>query len=138
MNSMIVRALDGGGDWTFGNGISNYNTFNQAIAQSLQTELSTFLGECFFNTSVGVDWWNLLGYKNQNAIQLQVSNIILNSFGVIGINSLNFNLNSSRNLQILYDVATIYTGNVQGSFFILTDQNGNPLVDNFGNILIGH
>lgn len=133
---MIVRALDPAGDWTFGNGLSDYLTFNNAIAQSIQTELSTFLGECFFNVTVGVDWWNLIGFKNKDAISLQCSAIILNTFGVTGIKQLSIHLDSRRNLQIVYDVLTVYSGNVKGNVDILTDQAGNILTDQFGNPLI--
>lgn len=134
---MIVRALNNDGDWTFGNGINAYLTKNNAIAQSIQTRLSTFLGECFFNVTVGVDWWNLLGYKNQSLLNLQCSTVILNTFGVTGISSFSLNLDVKRNLNCQYHVETIYPGSVVGNLFILTDEDGNILTDENGNILLG-
>lgn len=135
---MIVRALTNDGDWTFGSGTSNYLTLNNAIAQSIQTRLSTFLGECFFNVTVGVDWWNLIGYKNKSLLNLQCSTVITNTFGVVGIVSFSLNLDPiTRALSVHYVVKTIYEGNVSGNLFILTDENGNPLTDENGNILLG-
>lgn len=138
MNAMTVRALDPFNDWTFGKGIQDYLTYNNAIAQSIQTRLSTFLGECFFNVTVGVDWWNLIGSKDTTLLDLQCQSVILNSFGVTGIASFNLNLNPvTRNFSLTYDVQTIYEGTVAGNVFILTDQQGNVLTDQFGNPLLG-
>lgn len=135
---MIVRMLDGMGDWLFGKGKQDYITKNNAIAQMVQTKLSTFLGECFFNVTVGVDWWNLLGFKNQQLINLQCSTVILNIEGVTGIKAFSLGLNPiNRNLNISYNVETIYPGSVAGNLIILTDQQGNILTDQQGNILLG-
>lgn len=130
--STTVRALDAISDWTFGAGLSNYKSGNPAIAQDIQTRLSTFLGECFVDVTLGVDWWNLLGGKNQALINLQCSTIILNTAGVTGIIQLSSNLDrSTRNLTISYNVSTIYQGVVSGTVFLLTDENGNLLTSNF-------
>src|SRR5271166_3725928 len=102
---MIVRALDQNGDWTYGQGQNNYLSGVAAIEQSIQTRLKSFLGNCFFNTSVGIDWFNLLGGKNILAVQLAVSATILNTQGVLAILSLDMNLSSDRNLVITYSVS---------------------------------
>ena len=107
---MIVRAIDSVGDWLFGNGKGNYKTANNAIAQSIQTRLSSFLNDCFFDSTAGIDWYNLLGSKNQIALRLALSNSILNTYGVIGIKQLNINYDSTtRNITISYQVQTTFS-----------------------------
>lgn len=132
---MIVRSLDGDGDWLFGRGKNDYLTFNAAIAQSIQTRLSSFLGDCFFDIKAGVDWWNILGSKSELLLNLQVSAIILNTFGVTGISQLLVSLSRSRNLTVTYAVTTIYPGGFAGAFQLLLDENGNVLTDEFGDSL---
>lgn len=107
---MIVRSLDENGDFTYGKGINNYKTYNDAIAQSITTRLKSFLGDCFFATDQGIDWWNLLGSKNTIALNLAVSATILKTSGVTGIKQLNIILDRLRNITIQYEVTTIYTG----------------------------
>lgn len=110
---MIVRALSPSGDWTFGKGLNNYLSANACIEQNISTRLSLFLGECFFAAEQGVDWWNLLGGKNQVAINLAVNATILGNpetSGVTGILQTSVNLNrSTRELTINYKVTTVYS-----------------------------
>lgn len=103
---MIVRALDANNDWTFGKGQNDYKSGISAIAQSIQTRLSSFLGDCFFNLNAGIDWFNLLGSKNQTAIQLALSAVILNTENVTGILELSVNLDNNRNITVKYNVQT--------------------------------
>lgn len=109
---MIVRAIDNTGDWTYGQGIQDYRSGNDAIAQSIRTRLSSFLGNCFFAVNDGIDWFNLLGKNNQVAINLSVSACILNTTGVTGIQQLSVNVSTQRNINIQYRVQTVYS--VQG------------------------
>ena len=90
------RSLDATGDWVFGGGRSSYATGNTAIQMDIQTALQIFMGECFWDTSFGVDWWNLLGGKNPSAqasIVLQVRTVILGIVGVTQINSVSVSQN---------------------------------------------
>lgn len=135
---MIVRALDGNNDWTFGQSKGNYLTYNSAIAQCIQTRVSSFVGNCYFDMGTGVDWLNYLGgSKSELACQLAVSAVILNSFGVIGVNQLLVTLDENRNISLTYNATTIYQGSVTSSLIILTDQAGNILTDQNGNRLLG-
>ena len=107
---MIVRAIDGTGDWIFGIGTSAYISGNAAIAQDIQTRLSSFLGDCFFDTGAGVDWFNLLGSKNQTALNLAVAAVILNTNNVTGGLQLSVTYNAqTRNVTIKYQVQTTYS-----------------------------
>lgn len=111
----IVRAVDSDGDWLFGKGRNDYKSGVDATAQNIKTRLQSFLGDCFFDTGAGVDWFNLLGSKQLLALKIAVAAIILNTTDVTGILELSFNLDETRRLTIQYKTATIY-GTVQNSF----------------------
>ena len=126
---MRVRALSTSGDWTFGSGYSNYAVNINAIQQNIQTRLSSFINDCFFDATAGLDWFNFMGgSKNQLAISLAISAVILNTPDdqgnpvITGINQLSADYTgSSRNLTINYSVITVYsttgvsTGTISGS-----------------------
>lgn len=113
---MIVRALDDLEDWTYGKGKNDYRSGILATAQNIQTRVSSFLYDCFFATNEGIDWFNLLGGKNQLALNLAVSTTILNTENVTGLQQLSINLDVSRVIRIIYNVQTSYSRGVQGDF----------------------
>lgn len=106
---MIVRQIDVNHDWTFGQGKNNFITTNPAIVQDINTRLLEFLGNCFFNLAAGIDWFSLLGGKNQTALNLAVSAVILNTQNVTGLLQLSVTLSTARNLTIAYRVQTTYS-----------------------------
>lgn len=110
---MRVRALDLNGDWTFGKGANDYkvdqNGKPDALAQNISTRLKSFLGDCFFNTGAGIDWFNLLGSKNEVALNLAISSVILNTQNVTGIDQLSATVDDNRRLTIQYKVQTVYS-----------------------------
>lgn len=139
---MIVRGLDADHDWLFGKGKNDYNANNRAIEQNIKTRLLSFLGDCFFALDAGLDWFNLLGSKNQVALELAVRAVILNTPNVDSILNVDINLNSTtRLISMQYTVQTIYSrvntsipAIVSSSFLllsedglVLTDEDGNPL-----------
>lgn len=107
---MSVRQIDGNNDWTFGRGKSNYLRYNDAVAQNIKTRLQSFLGDCFFDSQAGLDWYNLLGSFNQLALELAISSIILNTPEVTGIVYLNITRTSGRKILLSYKVNSVYTG----------------------------
>jgi len=110
---MIFRNLTANGDWTLGNGLQNYATAETAIALDIKTALRVFLGECFFDTGAGVDWWNLLGGKDQVGILLQTRQVISSRDGVTKINSVDAYLDrTTRRLSISYNIDTVYSRNL--------------------------
>jgi len=140
---MIVRSLDSDNDWQFGKGKNDYKKDNDAISQNIQTRLNSFLGDCFFDQSAGLDWFNLLGSKNLLALKLAINAAILNTNGVTKIVSVDLLLESSnRLLTINYVVETIYTEistteTLAGvSNFILT-QGGDVLTTEDGSGIMG-
>lgn len=116
---MRVRALTVLGDWTYGAGLNNYLTARNAVAQAIGTRLKSFLGDCFFATNAGIDWFNLLGNKNELALQLAISTTILNTQSqgqnvVTNMVNLSLNLDDvTRIFSVSYSVNTVY-GPIQG------------------------
>jgi hypothetical protein len=112
---MRVRSIDENNDWTFGKGLQNYKLLNNNIKQNVITRLQSFRSDCFFALDEGVDWYNLLGEKNtQEEIILQVKRTILQTPGVVRINSLDIYSNSdNRSLTLTVNIDTLYTNNVQ-------------------------
>lgn len=129
---MIVRALDDNGDWTFGKGINDYKKNKDATAQSIGTRLNSFLSDCFFNLTGGLDWFNLLGAKDQVALNLATSASILNTPNVIAIQQILIDLSNQLNLTIKYNVSTVY-GPINGA--LNTATLANFLTTESGDIL---
>ncbi len=106
---MRVRQIDGTHDWLFGKGQNDYLRANAAIVQNINTRLNSFLGDCFFDVGAGIDWFNLLGAKDQTALNLSVSAVILNTQNVTGLLQISIQLDVTRNLTIQYQVQTSYS-----------------------------
>lgn len=116
---MIFRSLDSLGDWTFGQGVQNYLRDEDAIELNVKTRLKSFLGDCFWATEFGVDWWELLGTMNpkaQAAVVLATRLMIAESYGVVRINSVTAATDrTTRRLTVTYNVDTIYSRSVVGT-----------------------
>ncbi len=110
----IVREIDINNDWTFGNGKSNYRKDIKAVSQNIKTRLQSYLGDCFFDVTAGIDWFNLLGSKQVQQLRLAIASVILNTENVTGILELSFNLDESRNMTLRYDVQTAF-GNAENT-----------------------
>lgn len=107
---MIFRNQDSSGDWVFGKGGADYLTLNAAIGLNIKTRLLSWLGDCFFAQTEGVDWRNRLGSKNQlTLLSLDLRRIISQSSGVTGIVSFNVDLTPERVVNASYTVDTIYS-----------------------------
>lgn len=110
---MIIRALDKLNDFTFGQGKSNYLKDQNAVIENIDTRLLSFLNDCFFNRTAGIDWFRLLGSTNTQAeIELSCRAIILQSYGVLKINSISMSVNKSLRIEnLIYNVNTIFSTN---------------------------
>lgn len=136
---MIVRGLDGNGDWLYGKGIEDYRFANDAIAQSIQTRLLMFLNDCFFALDQGLDWFNLLGSKDQVSLTLAVNAQILNTPGVLALVQSSVSLDVNRRLSITYIATTSSSGAnppLAGSLAYLVSESGDFLTDESGNRLL--
>ena len=109
---MKIRALDSNGDWVFGQGRGSYLVGVPAIIQDIDTALHIFMGEVFWNTTFGVDWFNLIGGKApqvQQNIILQCRQVIASRQGVTKINSVTVTFtNYRRTLRVVYDISTVF------------------------------
>ena len=110
----MIRNLDANHDWTFGSGMSNYLTKNEEIALNLETRILSFLGDCFFATNEGIDWFNLLDYRYQPRLELAVSEVIKNTPGVTGINDIEILVGKERKITIQYNIQTQFSQSYQG------------------------
>lgn len=106
---MIVRRIDLAGDFTFGAGKNDYLTNNKAVGQSIATRLRSFLGDCFFDTEAGLDWFTLLGSKNQSGTILAQKMTILNTRDVTQLVELSSVLLPNRSFRTTYSATTVYS-----------------------------
>lgn len=112
---MIIRELDDDGDWTFGRGQSDYATDEAAIELNIRTRLLSWIGDAFFALQEGVDWRNRIGPGQQDALVDEVKSVLLQSEGVVAINSVIAVFDSlTRNLTINYNIQTIFSPSFQG------------------------
>lgn len=138
---MRVRALDSAGDWTFGAGANNYKQKKDAVAQNIQTRLNSFLGNCFFDLGAGLDWFFFLGgSKDQLALNLAISSVILNTENVTALTQVSINLNTrTRHIAITYRAVTSFgaiTEAVVPFTKYLTTEDGDPLITESGENII--
>ena len=109
---MIIRSLTPSGDWTFGKGIQDFSKDLEAIKLNIKTRIKEWKGNCFFNLNSGPDWNSFLDIGTKNFLDRDVLRTILQSYGVLRIDSYSSVL-TDRSLAIQAEVATIY-----GTFLI--------------------
>lgn len=105
---MIVRALDDNHDFTFGTSLNNYLRNKAAVIQNIDTRLNAFLGDCFFDLSAGINWFNLIGTKDQVDLNIAITSVIANTDQVLGLTQLSAMLTLSGNFSVAYTVQTTY------------------------------
>ena len=116
---MKVRAIDSNHDWTFGLGLQDYKIDERAVGQNIKTRLLSFYGDCFFDSSAGIDWFNLLGYGTQELLLMSIKQTILATPNVVGINDVKLIVDErSRNFTVTYDVQTVYSRSYQENVVI--------------------
>lgn len=111
---MIFRNLDANGDWKFGQGYSNFVTGDQAIALNIKTRLLSWLNDCFFDKNAGIDWLNFLGSLGKKAqLNSKVTQVILQSYGVVYLNKPVDVQLQGREFVANYDIKTIFSPSYQ-------------------------
>lgn len=131
---MIVRGIDLNGDWLFGKSKSDYKSANNAVAQSIQTRINSFLGDCFFATNFGIDWFGLLGSKNKTALELSIGSQILNTPNVKSLIQLSSVVDVNRLLTISYTVQTVFATS-ENPNAILTSATSHILTES-GSVIL--
>jgi len=84
---MIIRNSTADGDFTFGKGLSDYLRNQRAILHNVKTRLLSWKEDCFFAIAEGVDYNNLLDVGTKKLLDSDIKRVILQSEGVIKINS---------------------------------------------------
>lgn len=111
---MIHRKIDNLGDWEFGHGLSNFAVDDAAIALNIKTRLLSWVNDCFFAIQEGVDWRQRLDIGQQQALSDELKTNILQSFGVIAVNSFTFDFDGvTRLARITYNIQTIFSPSFQ-------------------------
>ncbi len=108
---MRVRAVNRTtGAWLFGKGRNDYMVGRRAVEQNIYTRLGSFLGDCFFDQKAGLDWFNLLGAKDQVMLTLSVKSVILNTLYVTGLRQLSQSVEpTTRRYTATFRVQTAYS-----------------------------
>ena len=122
---MKIRNLDANGDWTFGQGLSNYISGNAGIGLNISTRIKSWVNDCFFAMNAGVDWKTRLGSKNQQSLlEADLKRIILSSFGVTGITAFSVSVDvKTRAFTVNYTINTIFSQGYQQSVTQGVTQN---------------
>ena len=111
---MIVNRIDEDGDWTFGQGKSNYLSGSDAVKQNVVTRIKFFKYDWFLDMEAGIDWLNLLSNKDtDNVIVSEVERVTLSTEGVKTITELELVSVTNRNAKINLSFTTVYDDDVQ-------------------------
>ncbi len=106
---MIFRQITSDGDWTFGKGIAGYAVDEAAIELNVRTRLLSWKGNWFKGLNDFVDWINRLDRGQETNLDRELQIVILQSFGVVGVNSIKVDLNrNTRLITLTYNMATIF------------------------------
>jgi hypothetical protein len=107
---MKFRGIDSAGDWMLGQGLGSYAQESAALALDIAARIRERKGECFFAPGDGVDYTNLLDKGKQAAFENAMSNCIMQTTGVVQINSLVVDFDRrTRAITLTYDIQTIYS-----------------------------
>lgn len=110
---MTFRNLDGNHDWTFGIGRNNYVSGDLEILINAKTRVLSFLGDCFFAPTEGIDWWNLFEYNRQSQMENAVMNTVANTDGVVEVSEVDSRINSRRQITLNYGIKTVNNSNYE-------------------------
>lgn len=112
-----VRKLDNNGDRTFGNGKANFINEDLAISQNIATRLKSFKADFFLNIEDNIDWFNLLGQKNnEQIIKAEIYRVALATDGVVTVNNVTITRLVDRDATFELSVDTIYKRDIQLQF----------------------
>ena len=116
---MRVRAVDENHDWTFGRGLQDYKVDEKAVSQNVKTRLLSFYRDCFFDLESGINWFALLGRGTVNLLTLAIKQNIINTNGVVGLNSVSVDYDRiTRHITLKYDIKTIFSKSFIDEFVI--------------------
>lgn len=104
---MSFRNLDADGDWTWGQSMSNYVYDDMEILLNVKTRILSFLGDCFFAPTEGIDWWHLFNYNKQAELENAVMVTIAETDGVESTNQVESYMSGNRKINLAYSITTV-------------------------------
>lgn len=123
---MNFRQLTANNDWTFGGGLSNYASGQQAIELNIQTSVLMWAGDFFASLNGWINWKGLLNVNQQKNLDAALQGLLSQCYGVQTINSASVVVNTTtREFFAVYDVTTVYSQQVVSQVQILSGQPGN-------------
>jgi hypothetical protein len=106
---MLFRSLSPEGDWNFGRGKVDYALDERSVELNLLTRIKSWKGNCFFDWDAGIDWTARMD-KNQKAdLIAELKRLIIQSYGVVGVNSVTVGEGLNRSTVVYIDVGTIFS-----------------------------
>jgi hypothetical protein len=116
MSTITVRRLDSNGDYTFGQGLADYISDTEAVAQIIKTRLLLFVGEWWLNLNDGLPLWQSIlsaSGANVQSITLLIQDRILGTPNVVDITSLSTNFDSiQRAYSFTASVTTTFSTSI--------------------------
>ncbi|MCK3654211.1 hypothetical protein A4G19_15865 [Pasteurellaceae bacterium Macca] len=97
---MRVRRLDAEHDWTFGQGLGNYASQSESVAQRVKTALWSFEGDWFLDLEHGLPWFEMMERIDWARIEREVKGCVLQTEGVQAITNYHATLTNTRILLI--------------------------------------
>ena len=126
INFMFHRNLTAAGDWVMGSGHSSFANEQDAVALNIKTRLSSWVGNCPYDLSAGIDWINRLDLNQAAQLRLDLSAVISKSYGVMNVTAVSAALdNRTRTFTVSYSVDTIYGQNFNATVDMLLGAQGN-------------
>jgi hypothetical protein len=111
---MTFRKLDATGDWTFGQGLSNYAQDESAVDLNIQTRLLSWVGDCFFDLQAGIDWKHRLDMGQAQILVDEIKSNLIAAYGVVAVLSVSSNLDRvTRRLSVSYNIQTFFSPSFQ-------------------------
>lgn len=108
---MRYRKLDESGDYSFGNGQSDFMANSpEAVGQAVLTRLNLWIGEWFADISDGTGWdTDVLGKGTNSLFELTLRQRVLETLGVESIVDFQAGFDSeARRLTVQITINTIY------------------------------
>lgn len=125
---MIFRQLTAGGDWTFGGGLSNYASAQQAINLNIETSIKMWAGDFFTSLPGWVNWKGLFQVGQQSNLNTALKTLLSQCYGVQAVIAASIVVNpTTRIAAAQYTVLTVYSQQVTSQVQILSGQPGAPI-----------
>ncbi len=107
---MRVRALDANGDMSFGHGQADFLVDSpEAVGQVVRTRLLLLRGEWFLDSTEGLAFsTDIAGYNTRPTYDLAIRERILDTQGVLSIDTYSSTRDAKRRLTVSAKITTIY------------------------------